>query len=342
MKTISLSHSDNSIAFEFVALHFKGPARNQYAAMLEGHDRSWQMLGAQREASFTDLPPGEYTFKVKAANSDGVWSEPTSLAVIIALPFWKAWWFLAGVPIGLAFIGLAARFNRVRRDREQHRRILANVHDKGGAILSTLKVQTEAARQDLRTNSDTAEKSLDEVTKLIDELALGVRQSTWLQDSSLDSLQDLALHLASFGGKLFDHADIAFSLAPLPDASEQLRLSMRWREELLCIFQEAMNNAARHAKECTNVVLAFTLEGRMLTASLVDDGVGFSKENLTRINGLENMRRRAAFLKGTLSINPVNGRGTRVELTAKLPLWVVVSMRLRTVSFPPKGATVLH
>ncbi len=334
LKTIPLSHSDNSIAFEFVALHFKDPARNQHASMLEGYDQSWQSLGAQREANYTDLPPGEYTFKVKAANSDGVWSEATaSIGVIISPPFWRAWWFLAGVPITLGFVVLAARLYNVRRDREQHRRILANVHDKGGAILSTLKVQTEAARQDLRTNSHTAEKTLEDVTKLIDELALGVRQSTWLQDPSLSSLQDLALHLATFGGKLFDHADIAFFLAPLPDASEHLRLNMRWREEILCIFQEAMNNAVRHAKGCTNVVLTFTREGRMLSASLVDDGAGFSKENLTRINGLENMRRRAALLNGSLRVESANGRGTRVALTAKLPLRVVVSMWLRTVYF---------
>ena len=331
MNAIPLSHSDNSIAFEFVALHFKDPVRNQYAAMLEGYDQSWQSLGAQREALYTDLPPGEYTFKVKAANTEGVWSEPTSLAVIIAPPFWKAWWFLAGVPMSLAFFVLVARFNRVRRDREQHRRILANVHDKGGAILSTLKVQTEAARQDLRTNSPIAEKTLEDVTKLIDELALGVRQSTWLQDPTLSSLQDLALHLASFGGKLFDRADIAFSLAPLPEASEHLRLSMRWREELLCIFQEAMNNAARHAKGCTNVVLTFTREGRRLSASLIDDGVGFNRESLLRINGLQNMEWRVALLKGSLAVGSVDGRGTRIELTARLPLWVVVSTQLRTI-----------
>ncbi|MBX2990998.1 MAG: hypothetical protein KF749_07500 [Bacteroidetes bacterium] len=341
LEKVSLSHSDNTITFDFVGLHFQDPARNRYSCMLEGHDTTWNVLNSQREMTYTDLQPGEYAFKVKAANRDGVWStNPATLFVTISPPFWVAWWFLTGVPFVLGIVAITSLWRRRKRDKELHRRILANVHDRGGAILSTLKVQTEAARQDLKNGSATAERTLEDVTKLIDELSLGVRQATWLQDPTLSSLRDLALHLAGFGGKLFDHLDIAFSLAALPEESENIRLNMRWRENLLCIFQEAMNNVARHARGCTNVVLTFTLEGRLLVASLADDGPGFSKENLTRINGLDNMQRRAALLRGGLTVEPANGIGTRVTLTAKLPLRVVVSMRMRGVYFSQKIAAV--
>ncbi len=90
---ITLQYNENKIAFQFVALHFADAANNQYACQLVGYDKDWIQAGTQRTATYTNLSAGNYTFKVKASNSDGVWNETgASISITILPPWWKTWW----------------------------------------------------------------------------------------------------------------------------------------------------------------------------------------------------------------------------------------------------------
>ena len=92
---LKLSYKDNFITFEFAALDYTNPQKNQYAYKLEGLHDDWIYSGNQRYATFTNLDPGEYVFRVKGANSDGVWNERgASVRILITPPFWKTWWFM--------------------------------------------------------------------------------------------------------------------------------------------------------------------------------------------------------------------------------------------------------
>ncbi len=92
-KEIKLSYDENFISFEFSALSYISPERNQYAYKMEGIDKDWVYSGTSRFASYPNLDPGEYTFRVKGSNNDGVWNEAgTSIAIIISPPWWKTWW----------------------------------------------------------------------------------------------------------------------------------------------------------------------------------------------------------------------------------------------------------
>ncbi len=91
---VRLSYRDKSVTFAFVALHFASPESNQYAYELEAFDSEWNQVGNRREATYTNLPPGRFVFRVKAANNDGLWNEAgASLAVVITPPFWRTFGF---------------------------------------------------------------------------------------------------------------------------------------------------------------------------------------------------------------------------------------------------------
>ncbi|HYF67859.1 MAG TPA: two-component regulator propeller domain-containing protein [Ohtaekwangia sp.] len=94
--TIRLSPAESVFTFEFAALNYTSTSKNSYAYKLEGFDKDWNYTGGVRRATYTNLDPGEYVFKVKASNNDGVWNEAgKSIVVHIAPPYWKTWWFQA-------------------------------------------------------------------------------------------------------------------------------------------------------------------------------------------------------------------------------------------------------
>ena len=94
VEEIALTHRDDFISFTFAALDFRAPEKNRYAYQLEGFDDRWVEAGSRREATYTNLDPGNYVFRVKAANNDGVWNpEGISVRIAIRPPFWGTWWF---------------------------------------------------------------------------------------------------------------------------------------------------------------------------------------------------------------------------------------------------------
>ncbi|MGZ3750549.1 MAG: two-component regulator propeller domain-containing protein [Mucilaginibacter sp.] len=92
-KEVTLDYTQSVFSIDFVALNYTLPEKNQYAYMLEGFDKKWNFAGTQHKATYTNLDPGSYTFRVKAANNDGVWNrEGKMLTIVITPPWYKTWY----------------------------------------------------------------------------------------------------------------------------------------------------------------------------------------------------------------------------------------------------------
>ena len=118
---INLSYQDYVFSIEFSALNYVSPSKNRYAYRLEGFDNNWIYVNSdKRFATYTNLNPGKYVFRVIASNNDGVWNkEGASLTIIILPPWWQTWWFrtvafTVVVLLGLLFIYLRTRSIRAR------------------------------------------------------------------------------------------------------------------------------------------------------------------------------------------------------------------------------------
>jgi hypothetical protein len=120
LKNLSLSYSQNNLSFEFAALHFSNPKKNKYAHKLEGYEDDW-IYDNRRIATYTNLNPGEYTFKFKGSNSDGIWNEESkSIAIVISPPLWQTWWAYTIYVIGfVGILGGLRRHDLNRRERGQ-------------------------------------------------------------------------------------------------------------------------------------------------------------------------------------------------------------------------------
>lgn len=118
---IELSYLQNVFSFDFTALNYRQPEKNQYRYKMEGFQDNWIEAGYERKASYTNLSPGEYTFRVLASNNDGVWNEEgASVKIIITPPYWQTWWFTALMilmAIGLFIVIFSIRTQTIRRQK---------------------------------------------------------------------------------------------------------------------------------------------------------------------------------------------------------------------------------
>ena len=137
-EVLRLDYSQNEISFDFVAFHFADPAGNQYAYKLEGFNDDWVHVGQHRSASFTNLAPGEYTFRVKAANSDGIWNEEgASIRLIVEPPFWATWWFRIFAVAAVGSILFGGFKLRVKQIADRNRLLEGEVAKRTGELRET-------------------------------------------------------------------------------------------------------------------------------------------------------------------------------------------------------------
>tara|TARA_R110000868_G_scaffold294140_1_gene554715 strand:- start:68576 stop:72496 length:3921 start_codon:yes stop_codon:yes gene_type:complete len=147
--SITIEYNQNEITFEYVALHFANSAKNQYAYQLVGFDRDWVQAEMQRSATYTNLSPGDYTFRVKAANADGIWNENYASIELIVLPPWYRTWWAYGVFAGL----LALLVFGI--DRTQRYRISKKEQERTALREAELRAEAENKRR-----SDTEQLSM--------------------------------------------------------------------------------------------------------------------------------------------------------------------------------------
>jgi ligand-binding sensor domain-containing protein/signal transduction histidine kinase len=125
-QNVVLKYPENSLEFEFAALSYNQPNKNQYAYMLESFDSNWHFIKTKRNGRYTNLPGGEYTLLLRGTNSDGVWNEAAArINVTVIPPFWQTTWFrgLLGVALlGVIFGGIRLRTRAIQdRNRELER-----------------------------------------------------------------------------------------------------------------------------------------------------------------------------------------------------------------------------
>jgi signal transduction histidine kinase/ligand-binding sensor domain-containing protein/CheY-like chemotaxis protein len=163
---IRLAADQSVFSLEFSALHFAAPQRNRFAYKLDGFDQAWVSTDAsKRFATYTNLDPGSYVFRVRAANKDGVWGDDAAtLAITIEPPFWKTWWFrtLAVLAVlGVAWGAVKARVSGLRRQKERLEREV-------GARIEEIKLQNwllERQTQELREQQRQVRENTDELAQ---------------------------------------------------------------------------------------------------------------------------------------------------------------------------------
>jgi signal transduction histidine kinase/ligand-binding sensor domain-containing protein len=342
---LELTYDENFLSFDFAALDYNNPEKNQYAYRLEGVDEEWVFAGARRHADYPNLPPGDYVFRVKGSNSDGVWNEEgTSVRISIQPPFWATWWFRGSIVLfvaGTAFGAYRLRLRGIeRRSRELERQVEQEIDQRMRAEAALRQSEMEKAVAAER--SRLARELHDAVTQTLFSASLiaEVLPRLWAKNPERGRLQLEEVRLLTRGALaemrslLLELRPEALAKAKMDDLLRQLGRAMTGRTgvpvsvdaEVLCplpdevqvalyrIAQEALNNAAKHA-EASQVAVRFHNEAGRAMLTIADDGRGFHVHNIPPERlGLGIMEERASAIGADLEIESQPGRGTQIRV----------------------------
>ncbi len=313
---IGLSHEENNVVIEFSAITFKNAESILYQYKLEGIDKNWSVLSARNFVEYPSLPPGNYTFKVRASRGDENFSDETTLSFRIYPVFYRTAWFY--LLIGLGALGVFYWFYRYRirqviKMERLRTHIAADLHDDIGSTLSSISLMSEMAR------SKGQQAKLAEVLGKIGDNSREVLNSMddiiWSVNPQDDSLSSLIVRLREYAIPVCESKGIDLCM-DVEEVANSARLEMEERRNIFLIVKEAVNNAAKYSG-CTMLSIRFTINYKHLEVSITDNGCGFDPQAPTSRNGVANMERRATLIGGQLTITSGKDAGTTILLKTK-------------------------
>jgi signal transduction histidine kinase/ligand-binding sensor domain-containing protein len=306
------------VQFLYTALALTDSLRVEFMYRLDGVDRDWVPAGTSRQASYANLGPGQYTFRVKASNGDGVWGEPAVLAFGVHPKFYQTNWFFAAAAFTIfSLVYLVWRLN-ARRVRTQFALVLAErirmsraIHDTLLQGFAGLALQLDDLAHAEMAPAATRER-LRGIRRRVEDYIREARQSIWDLRSPVLERRSLPEALREVGARTIADRpvslDVSVKGAPLP-------FQPVVEQQLLLICQEALSNAVRHgAPQRVGVELEYGTS--QVSVRVSDDGRGFDPHTIEKVTGhygVISMRERAAQVRGKVTIASQPGKGTCVE-----------------------------
>jgi signal transduction histidine kinase/ligand-binding sensor domain-containing protein len=330
------------IEIDYTALSFVIPERVRFRYRLEGRDARWQDAGARRQAVYSQLPPGQYRFRVIASNNEGVWNgNGASIDFTIAPMFYQTWWFLAvSVVAAGAIIWLLTtwRIQQVARrirgrlqDRLSEReRIARELHDTFLQAIQALVLQFQGAVNKI-PDGDPARKGMELALDRADQMLADGRDRVADLRATSEARDELPQLLQVAGAQYAALYPIEFRFQI---EGELRRLHPVAREEVERICSEALANAFKHSRG-KHVDLTLTYSASALTARIADDGHGFDATPTDtpaaqKHFGILGIRERASKIRARLDISSSPATGTTIEL--RVPATIAYSKRQREES----------
>ncbi|MBA4053186.1 MAG: hypothetical protein C0490_00595 [Marivirga sp.] len=315
LQNLELYYHQNFFSFRFAALAFIHRDKIQYAYQLEGFDRDWVYAGKRRYASYTNLDPGEYTFKVKATNADGYWNEePTSINVIIHPPFWKTPWFIAlMVLISTGFVYFVHRYRMYQSLRVERLRnkIASDLHDEVGSSLTRISIYSDLLQNGI--SPEERKGYLSGIGELSREVVSTMSDIVWSIDNRNDTLGALIIRMKDFSTEVLQAKNIEHEFIVM-DLDEERALDPALKQNIYLIFKESIHNIVKHSKANRVSINLKNKDGRF-NMIIKDNGCGFEKNIMNKGNGLRNMHRRAEVVQGEFTIS--NREGTTLTFIRK-------------------------
>jgi ligand-binding sensor domain-containing protein/signal transduction histidine kinase len=329
--SLTLSYKDSVFSFEFAALSYANSHKNRYRYKLEGFEPGWNEVGSkQRLATYTNLDPRKYVFRVQGSNSDGVWNEQgVSLKILITPPWWNTILFramCAAVLLALIWAAYRLRVRQLHHEFEmtlearvgERTRIARDLHDTLLQSFQALLPRFQAAIYKLPEDAVDARKTMEEAVDRASEAVTEGRDAVQGLRMSTVEKSDLAVAIRTVGEELTSaESDQSAPNFKVVVEGTSRNLHPILRDEVYRLAVEALRNTFRHAA-AQNVEVEIRYDEEYFRLRVRDDGKGIPSDVLSGREGhygLSGMKERAKLVGGKLTIWSEVDSGTEIELT---------------------------
>lgn len=326
---VNLPPHPRDVQIDYTSPTFTIPQKVKFRYRLDPYDRDWHDAGTRRQAFYTDVPPGRYSFRVMACNRDGVWSDTAATLDFSVLPaYYQTTWFralCASIFLALLWAAyqlrvrqLAARFNIRLDERVSERtRIARDLHDTLLQSFHGILLHFQTGINLLPGRPDDARKALEKALQQAKHAIVEGREAVQGLRSSVVEKNDLALAIRTLGEELAVNSNSTAFQVNVEGTARDLHPIVR--DEIYRITGEAMRNAFRHA-EATQIEVEIHYDERRLRVRVRDDGKGVDEKLLGDGGreghfGLRGMQERATLIGGKLTVWSELCAGTEVELS---------------------------
>ena len=312
---LTIPYNKNFIKLYVSANSFSFNDQTSFYYQLEGIDNTWRNNNNNPLITYTNLPAGNYNFKYKAINSDGIESEIKYYRINIIPPFYQTWWFFlisAVAVIVVVWLIYRYRINQLMRLQEVRNKIARDLHDDIGSTLGSIHLYSQVANAKIHKTGNTEIASiLKKIEDGSQEIIGKTSDAIWVAKSEHDQTRDLIWKMENYCASLLGAAGIGFAIHHDPKI-ESLRLKMDQRKNLFLIFKEAIHNIIKYSK-AGEVQITLSKNGNFLSLTISDNGTGFTASEMrSGGNGLNNMKQRAIDSGGSFEISSPLGLGTTI------------------------------
>lgn len=316
---LKLKYSQDKIKIEFAALNYTNPENNVFAYMLEGIDNDWTYSKIPF-VNYNKLPAGTYTFRVKAANDNGIWNEEgDSFLIVISPPWYQTIWFYL-VCFLLASAILYAiykiRINNLLKLERMRNTISRDLHDDIGSTLSSISMMSKMAKSQTEKNISKTSELLDKINNRSEYMMESMGDIVWAVNPHNDQIEKILLRMRSFAADILEPMNIDYKFE-VAEALLHFKVPLGIRRDFYLIYKEGINNVAKYS-QCKNVVIKIYIDKSILHLIVKDDGIGFNTGEFSKGNGLNNYRSRAEKIKGKFTIHSAPNEGTEIHLAVPL------------------------
>lgn len=322
LKKIKLHYTENRVEFNFSSMDFMRPEKNKYKYFLEGFDDKWQ-TSEDGKAIYSNISPGDYTFKVRSINRDNKESQYfTSIRLSISAPFWNTWWFYAHIFAGVfVIVGLLyhQKFIQLKKITKMRADIAKDLHDDVGSSLTRIALYSDASIKNINKGTHESKHKalnyLNEIGLASRELIASMSDIVWAVNQKNDDTENVVLRLKNYVSKILPLNAIDYKIF-IDEEIEKISFSLEFRRNFFLIMKEIINNVIKHSK-ADFVDIKMTKKQDRLLLVIKDNGTGFVNNNESEGNGLKNIETRVKTMNGILKIESKQDEGTSVIMEVK-------------------------
>ncbi len=316
VKPIIFPYKDNEVRFNYAAASYIDETRNTYSYKLEGFDNKWSEWSLETQKDYTNIPEGEYIFKVRSKNVFEVDGRPDQIAFTILPPWYRTWWAYMLYFIsfsGLLYTGYKVRVNQLLKVERMRNKIASDLHDEVSATLTGISYFAEAIKRD--KDQSKAAHFVSLISESAGDAKEKITDIVWSINPENDSWELFLSKCRRFASDLLESKELEYSL----NITEHVpgKLSMEVRQHLWMIYKEMITNAVRHSA-ASRLDVIMDIENGMLKLIVQDNGNGFDLDEIKDGNGIRNIRKRAAKIGAVIKIHSEEDFGTRWRM--ELPL----------------------